>query len=170
MAIIRSFGLRLLILTLLAPATQAAAAPRPGPDSIRYEEMGCFFYCAVFVVTVDREGRGFFEGKRYTEVQGSRRFRITPAQFRAFEATLAPLRPESGYVSIDDVNHCNGAGVPPTDGASTRVRWFDGRTSQSLHYYSGCAPQEVGLALSRALALLPIKGFLGEPCARNRCR
>ena len=170
MAIIRSFRLSLLMLPLLSLTTPGAAAPRPGPDAIRYEDLGCFFYCAVFVVTVDREGRGFFEGKRYTEVQGSRRFRITPAQFRDFETKLAPLRPASGYVSVDDVNHCNGAGVPSTDGGSTRVRWLEGRTSQSLHYYSGCPPREVAVALSQALALLPIKAFLGEPCGRNRCR
>ena len=41
-------------------------------------------------VTVTADGSGLFEGRRHSAFQGQRRFRITPAQFRAFAARLAP--------------------------------------------------------------------------------
>jgi hypothetical protein len=168
MAIIRSGTLRMLVLPLLF-LTLAAAAPQPEPDSIRYEEMGCFFYCPVFVVSVDRDGRGLFEGRRHTAVHGPKRFRMSPAQFRAFASKLEPLRPAGGSVRYDYDTRCGGAGVPVTDGASTSVAWRSGQNRQFLHYYSGCPQPAVGQHLREAMALLPIKAFIGEACLQGRC-
>jgi hypothetical protein len=168
MAIIRSGGPRLL-LPLLSLALVGASPPRPAPETIRYETTQCFGFCPLFVVTVHRDGQGVFEGRQHTAVQGTRRFRITRAQFRAFAATLEPVRPASGHVSYDYDTRCQGAGVPPTDGASTNVGWREGRTGQSLHYYSGCSQQSMELSLRQARALLPITAFIGRACLLGRC-
>jgi Domain of unknown function (DUF6438) len=169
MAIIRSGGLRILVLLLSFAALGAAEPPRD-PDIIRYEETACFGFCPVFVVTVGRDGQGLFEGRQHTAVQGTRRFRMTRAQFTALAAKLAPLRPASGHISYDYDTRCQGAGVPPTDGASTNIGWREGRKGQSLHFYSGCPQRSVSLRLFQARAMLPIKAFIGQPCLRGRCR
>jgi hypothetical protein len=168
MAIIRSGAFRCLVL-LSSLSALSTAAPHPEPDSIRYEAMGCFFYCPVFVVSVDRDGRGLFEGRRHTLVQGPRRFRMSPAQFQAFASKLEPLRPAGGSVRYDYDTRCGGAGVPVTDGASTSVAWRSGQSRQFLHFYNACPQKEVDRGLREAMALLPIKPFIGEACLRGRC-
>lgn len=161
MEIIRSAAFRILTLLSSLPAL-SAAAPHPEPDSIRYEAMGCFFDCPVFVVSVDRDGRGLFEGRRHTVVQGPRRFRLSPEQFRAFASKLEPLRPAGGSVRYDHDTRCEGDGARVVDGASTNVAWRSGQSRQFLHFYHGCPQREVGRGLGEAAALLPIKAFVGE--------
>jgi hypothetical protein len=169
MAIIRS-GARCVLAFLLSLAAPGAAAPRREPDSIRYEATACFGYCPVFVVDVDRDGRGVFDGRRHTAVRGIRRFRMTRAQFTAFASKLAPVRPAGGDIRYDYDTKCKGAGVPVTDGPSTNVTWREGRTSQSLHFYSGCPQRPVYQRLSQAAKLLPIEAFIGKSGLRSGCR
>ena len=70
--------------------------PAASAQSISYETGPCFGACPVFRVTVNSDGSGTFEGRRFTAVTGERGFRVTPAQYRAFADQLAPLRPASG--------------------------------------------------------------------------
>jgi hypothetical protein len=168
MAIIRSAAFCILVL-LSSLTGLSAAAPGPEPDSIRFEAEGCFFYCPVFVVSVDRNGRGLFEGRRHTLVQGPRRFRMSPAQFQAFASKLEPLRPAGGSVRYDHGTRCGGAAVPVTDGASTNVAWRSGQSRQFLHFYSACPQRDVDRGLREAMDLLPIKAFIGEACLLGRC-
>lgn len=168
MAIIRSAGLRIFVLLPLL-AVLGAAVPPSEPDSIRYETEPCFGFCPVFAVTVNRDGQGMFEGRQHTAVKGSRRFRMTRAQFRAFASKLAPLRPARGSIRYDHGTRCQGGGVPPTDGASTDVSWREGAASQSLHFYEGCPQRPIGLRLRQARALLPINHLIGPHCALGRC-
>ena len=70
------------------------AAPRPGPRASPTRPVACFGFCPIYRVTVSADGSGVFEGVRFTAV--SRRARASgssAAQYRAFAAQLAPLRP-----------------------------------------------------------------------------
>lgn len=88
-------GLALAAMALSACATTPVASAE-ATESIVYETGPCLGACAVFKVTVNRNGVGVFEGRRFTAATGEHRFTINPDQFRAFAAQLEPLRPASG--------------------------------------------------------------------------
>ena len=146
------------LLALAAMAVLAAPAV-----TITYETTPCFGYCPVYRVTVNSDGSGVFEGMAHSRVQGVRRFRITHGQFRAFVARLAPARPARGNISYGYDDRCQGAGAPPTDGASINVVWNEGGRRQRLHYYTGCSAPQVQRALFEAPGLLPIGQWINPP-------
>lgn len=131
------------------------------PESISYETGPCFGACPIYKVTVNRDGSGLFEGRRFTAVTGERAFRLTPAQFDAFARQLAPLRPASGEVRYSG-EMC---GMMATDMPSADVRWRerDG-AEQHLYFYYGCdMERNRGIAerLRTAPDLLPIRDLIG---------
>src|SRR5690349_3828500 len=65
-------------------------------ETISYQTTACFGTCPVYTLTVRSDGTATFEGARYTAVRGRRDFRVTPRQYRAFAAWLAPVRPARG--------------------------------------------------------------------------
>ena len=65
-------------------------------ETIRYETGPCFGTCQVYAVTIGSDGKGTFEGKRFTAVTGIKTFQATPAAYRVFTAKLAPYRPTGG--------------------------------------------------------------------------
>ncbi len=146
---------------LFALPACAAAAPRGrSVQTISYETGPCFGACPVFLVTVDSDGSGAFEGRRFTAVTGRRTFRITPAQFRAFAARLEPLRPASGSVRYSGSPLCRSMA---TDLPSVDVKWRSRRGEQHLYFYYGCDMQErqaMAERLRRATELLPISPFV----------
>ena len=148
-------GLALASLALAA-CTTVAAAPAGGIESISYETGQCFGACPVYRVTVDRDGRGVFEGRRFTAFTGERRFTVSPAQFRAFARHLAPLRPARG-----DVNYSGEACTQTaTDLPSAQVDWrAAGGGEQHLYFYYGCDMERnraIAERLRSAPDLLPI--------------
>ena len=156
-------------LGLLASGCMTAAggsgAGRPIPiesDSISYETGPCFGACPVFKVTVSADGSGTFEGRRFTTVTGERSFRITPAQYRAFAAELAPLRPAQGSVRMSG-DACR---QMATDLPSAEVTWFSQiGNSQSYYFYYGCDMERnraIAERIRRAPALLPIQAMIGR--------
>ncbi|MEA3002773.1 MAG: hypothetical protein QOH81_1561 [Sphingomonadales bacterium] len=131
------------------------------PESIRYETGPCFGACPVYTVTVRADGSGLFEGRRFTAVSGSRAFRITPGQYRAFAAWLAPLRPRRGILRYDGAPLC---GRMATDLPSADVKWRlrDG-SERELYYYYGCdmdGKRAMAERLRKAPGLLPIAAFI----------
>ncbi len=132
-------------------------------DSISYETGPCFGACPVFRVSVSPDGSGTFEGRQHTAVTGERTFRITPAQYRAFAAHLAPLRPREGSVRLSG-EACR---QMATDLPSAEVTWFSQiGNSQSYYFYYGCdmeANRAIAERLRAAPALLPIQSFIGRP-------
>jgi hypothetical protein len=151
---------------LLPVAVLAAALPAPAAaqlTSISYETTACFGYCPIYRVTVNADGGGLFEGRRFSAFQGQRRFRISPAQFRAFAARLAPVRPARGDIVYDRETRCQGAGPPPTDHPSIIVTWIETRRRQTLHFYTGCRNPEILRALGEARGLLPIERLINPP-------
>ena len=141
-----------------------ASLPRGGslPDSISYETGPCFGACPVYALTVRADGRGTFEGRRFTAASGERSFRITPDQYRAFAERLAPLRPESGSVRYSGPPLCRRMA---TDLPSVDVKWRSRRGGeQQLYFYYGCdmeGKKAIAERLGSAPELLPIAAFIG---------
>ncbi|MBO9715027.1 MAG: hypothetical protein J7495_19110 [Sphingomonas sp.] len=140
---------------------------RPIPiegDSISYETGPCFGRCPVYAVTVRPDGSGVFTGKRFTAVTGEREFRLTPDQYRAFAAKLAPWRPASGEKRYSPGEP--GCEHAATDLPSVDITWTRAiGDSQHLYYYYGCrigdGERPIADALGQAPDLLPIEALIG---------
>lgn len=154
-------GLALIALSLTGCVTAAGAAPEGSTETISYETGPCFGACPIYKVTVNRDGSGLFEGRRFTAVTGERAFRLTPAQFDAFARQLAPLRPTSGEVRYSG-EMC---GMMATDMPSADVRWRErGGAEQHLYFYYGCDMERnraIADRLRSAPELLPIRDLVG---------
>ena len=141
----------------------ACAHPNRAAETISYETSPCFGACPVFKVTVKSDGTGVFEGRRFTAVEGIRRFRVTPGQYRAFAARLAPVRPASGTVSYSGENCENIA----TDLPSVDVTWTSARREvRHLSFYHGCDMEKnrpIAERLQSAATLLPIAEWIKPP-------
>ena len=147
-----------------------ARTERPGGplpiegDSITYRTGACFGACPIYAVTVRPDGSGVFTGERFTAASGEHRFQLTPAQYRAFAARLAPYRPETGerrYAPGEP-----GCEHAATDMPSVDVTWTRAiGDSQHLYYYFGCRMDENDAmrdAIGRAADELPIQALIGE--------
>ena len=113
-------------------------------------------------MTVNSDGSGTFEGRRFTAVTGERAFQATPEEVRAFAAQLAPLRPAQGSVRFSGET-CE---MMATDMPSTEVTWHSEVGEQQLYFYHGCdmeKNQPIATRLNAARDLLPIGDFLGNP-------
>jgi len=160
--------MKYLVLASLALASggcMTVADDRPMPiesEAISYETGPCFGACPVYKVTVSPDGTGTFEGRRFTTVTGERRFTLTPAEYRAFAAEVAPLRPREGSVRLSGENCRQMA----TDLPSAEVTWFSPiGNSQSYYFYYGCdmeANRAIAERLRRAPTLLPIREMIGR--------
>ncbi len=143
-----------------APATAAPARPA-APESITYRTGPCMGGCPIYTVTVRSDGSATFEGVNFTTVRGRRDFRVTPRQYRAFAAWLAPIRPARGSIDYSEPSLCR---EMATDLPSATVTWTGRRREQRLHYYYGCDMQRrraLARRLSSAPDRLPIGDFIG---------
>ena len=147
----------------LAGCATTGGAPRAiEAESISYETSPCFGTCPVYVVTIQPDGRGTFEGKRFTAVTGTRDFTASPDAYRAFAAALAPYRPTGERLVHMGAQECPNA---PTDMPSVDVRWSErSGASDHLGFYTGCRAgnEAMAEALRRAPDTLPIAGFVGK--------
>jgi len=137
-----------------------AAAPAGSPvQAISFETGPCFGACPVYRVTVNSDGSGLFEGRRFTAVTGRRAFRATRQQYQAFVRHLAPLRPAQGTV-----RHAGEACASmATDMPSAEVIWRSRRGEQALYFYYGCDMERnraIAERLTGAPALLPIGDYI----------
>lgn len=153
----------LFILAAASASTPAAAAParHAAPESITYRTGPCMGGCPIYNVTVRSDGSATFEGVNFTTVRGRRDFRVTPRQYRAFAAWLAPIRPARGSIDYNTSALCR---EMATDMPSAAVTWSSRRGEQRLNYYYGCDMQryrELSRRLSRAPDLLPIGDYIG---------
>lgn len=154
-----------LAFALAACAAVPATGAGQGLESISYETGPCFGACPVYRFTVRADGSGTFEGRRFTAVEGVRGFRATPAQFRAFAAHLAPIRPGRGSVRYAG-EACR---LTATDLPSAEVTWQGRSATQSLYFYFGCdmeTNRAIAQRLRAAPALLPIADLIGRPDRR----
>ncbi|MGY4397745.1 hypothetical protein ACVWZA_002942 [Sphingomonas sp. UYAg733] len=146
----------LLVVGCAVPQQQPAK-----PQTIVYETAPCFGVCPVYRVTVGSEGSGIFTGIRHSAIVGDRKFPVTPEQFKAFAASLAPYRPQGTRDIIPGQPECNDT---VTDMPSVTVRWNDAR-SDRLSYYYGCRPAQgpaMAEALQAAPSNLPIADLIGK--------
>lgn len=132
-------------------------------DSITYATGACFGRCPVYSVTVRPDGSGVFTGERFTAVSGERAFKLTPEQYRAFAAKLAPWRPKTGEKRYSPGEP--GCEHAATDLPSVDVTWTRAiGDSQHLYYYYGCRMGDdapIANALGNAPDLLPIEAMIG---------
>ena len=155
---------KILLLPAAFLATPAAAAPvRHGAvESITYRTGPCMGGCPIYNVSVRSDGSATFEGINFTAVRGRRDFRVTPQQYRAFAAWLAPIRPARGSIDYNSNQLCR---TMATDMPSASVTWDDRRGAQRLNYYYGCDMEryrELSRRLSRAPDRLPIGDYIGR--------
>lgn len=132
-------------------------------ETISYETSRCFGTCPVYRVTIQPDGTGVFEGRRFTKVVGTRDFKATPAQYRAFAAKLQPYRPQGERLVQPGQPGCDNA---PTDMPSVDVRWNElSGAAQHLSFYYGCRmrDQRMNEALRAAPNELPIRQFIETP-------
>jgi hypothetical protein len=157
-----------------AAAMLAGCATMPGGDatpgapraieaeSIAFETSPCFGACPVYTVIVQPDGRGTFEGKRFTKVTGVREFDAGADGYRRFAAALAPYRPEVERLWQPGKPGCE---MAPTDMPGVDVRWSEASGgSQHLTFYYGCAREQPAMAaaLRAAPDLLPIGDLIGK--------
>jgi hypothetical protein len=130
-------------------------------ETIRYETAPCYGTCPVYAVTIAPDGKGTFEGKRFTAVTGIKEFRATPAAYDAFAAKLAPYRPKDAEAVLQPGQPgCENA---PTDMPSVDIVWSEASGGrQHLNVYYGCGSQEMRAGLRAAPAALPIAAFIGD--------
>lgn len=152
------------LLAAMAAVTGCAGAPRPATpvETISFETGPCFGTCPVYRVTVNSDGGGTFEGRRFTAATGARPFRATPAQYRAFAARLRPLRPAAGEVRYSG-EACR---TMVSDLPSAEVTWRSPSGEQRLYFYYGCDMERnraIAERLTGAPALLPIGDFIQAP-------
>ena len=149
---------------LLAAGCATGADAGPAGETISYETGPCFGACPVYKVTVSPAGSGTFEGRRFTAVTGTRTFRLTQAQYRAFAAQLGPARPARGTVRYSGET-CR---MMATDLPSAEVVWTGSAGERRLYFYFGC-DMERNRALAERLRaaprLLPIADLIGRPGA-----
>ena len=158
---------RLAIAAAIAALPACATLPDPAAGrairSLSYETGPCFGACPIYRVTVNRDGSAIFEGRRFTALTGTRSFRVTPQQFRAFAQQLAPLRPLEGSVRYAGATCTNMA----TDLPSVEVTWETaGEARQQLYFYYGCDMERnraIAERLTAAPGLLPIGDFIRAP-------
>ena len=149
-----------LLLAALSILPAAAPAPASPVQTIIYETGPCFGACPVYRLTINSNGIGTFEGRRFTRLTGAHPIRFTAAQYQAFARELAPLRPASGSVRYSG-ERCRSMA---TDLPSAEVTWRSRRGSQNLYFYYGCDMQRnraLADRLRRARTLLPIGDFIG---------
>lgn len=144
------------------PACATVPAEAGGLGSISYETGPCFGACPVYQVTVNADGTGTFDGRRFTTVTGRRTFTVTSAQWRAFSTHLAPHRPDGEEVIGPGHARCR---MQATDHPSATVTWNDGPGGDRLAFYFGCHDAEnetLARALEAAPTLLPIREYIGR--------
>jgi hypothetical protein len=156
-------ALAIAALSLAVSSAVVAAAPaRPATalETISYETGPCFGVCPVYRVTVSPDGRGVFEGKRFTAVTGKRAFRVEAKVFAEFSRRMRGVRP-MGEVLLTGGALCQSMA---TDMATIDVRWTGGRRPAHLAYNLGCDRERYGWkanVLQKAITVLPVAKFIG---------
>lgn len=158
--------MRALLLCLALAGCATAPDDRPIPtdiEGIEYETGPCFGACPVYRIALNADGSGLFEGRRSTGVTGERSFRVTPEEYRAFAARLAPYQPEEAERRYSGPPLC---AQMATDLPSVTVTWHrpDGG-SRLLYFYYGCDMeryQAMAEGLRSAPDLLPVGDLIGR--------
>jgi hypothetical protein len=154
----------LLALSIVLSPAIANAAPgrsRAALETITYETGPCFGVCPVYRVTVSPDGRGVFEGKKFTAVTGKRAFRVDPKTFAEFSRRIRGVRPV-GEVLLTGGDLCK---MMATEMATIDVRWTGGLRQEHLAYNLGCDRERYGWkanVLQKAITVLPVAKFIGR--------
>jgi hypothetical protein len=156
----RAMRLAWLVVATLPGAGGADARGRVGV--ITYETQACHGFCPVYRLTVRSDGRGVFEGVQHTAVTGTRSFRVTPAQWRAFRRRLQADHPV-GTVDLTGPDGCGSRFA--TDLPGVVVRWSGAERPAMLRVNYGCDAQSharLFRALRSAPDVLPVAALIGR--------
>ena len=172
--------MRLLALSIVALLSAGAAGPMPRVVTLAAMKMTtageatapltsvssstapCFGTCPVYSVTALRYGYGGWECQKFVAAMGGRAFTVTPAQFAAFAAALAPHHRNGGHrlVTLAD------CGSFITDSAGVGVVWTDDTGLRDvLSADFGCGPdanRTLFAGLKDAIRTLPVAALIGR--------
>jgi hypothetical protein len=138
----------------------------PPAETITYHVTSCLGLCPAYTVTVSSDGKARYNGENYVAIKGERSFRVTPSEFNAFRARLAPYRPKQDQEILVQ----RGSALCPEfafDAPSIEIAWSsNGRPGERLVYNGGCinakVPPEMWRTLAHAVATLQIAKFVGS--------
>ena len=150
---------------LLTGCATTSGANSEAPKQVTFETTPCFGSCPVFSLTLDADGHGVYEGKRFVKTKGRHEFSASRAQVRAFFDRIRPFRP-AGAVRYDMAG-C--PGPAHTDAPSVKVRWISATRADSLDWNLGCqveALKAIEPDLENAWQELPLDDLVGR--ADNR--
>jgi len=82
-----------IVFTLILALPAAGAEIPPPVETIIYRTSGCYGVCPAYSFIVSSNGQRAYNGSEYVAVKGEQTFQVTPDQFGAFRARLAPYRP-----------------------------------------------------------------------------
>ena len=88
-----------LLLAFMTPLALVADEPRPAISGITLERTGCYGPCPSYKVTVHSDGTVEYEGIKYVKEKGTRKGKITEAEFR----TLADKTEAIGFFKLKDL-------------------------------------------------------------------
>lgn len=158
----------LVLLVVVFGTGCAETAPDKGaayvPDQVRaltFRSGACYGTCPVFEYRIDRDGVAVFDGEKFTAVEGERDAPGDRETFQRILATLAPVRPQEGDLTIDR-EVCRRIA---TDMITYTVVWDTDTGDQRLSYNTGCADarfQDVKTALAEVRAMLPVGELVGK--------
>lgn len=155
----------ILAAAALAGCATTSDADQPAPDSVSFEVTPCFGSCPVFSITIDRDGRGVYEGGRFVKVKGRHSFTASSTELAAFFDRIEPFRPNG--TNTYDYGHCP---VPvSTDSPNVNVSWKSPAGTDELNWYLGCRVEELSRIepdLYGAWKELPLDELVGT--AENR--
>jgi hypothetical protein len=145
--------------TLFAVLALGACAPvedRPGPiaaaeDQILVSVGPCFGFCPVYDVAIAPDGSVTFDGKRHTEVLGTRTRSAGKSAYEALARDLASYRPASG---ASEKVPCESM---ITDTSTYSITWIDAAGRKSIATHSRGCSGGPGQALDKLLETVPVR-------------
>lgn len=145
--------------TLFAVLALGACAPvedRPGPiaaaeDQILVSVGPCFGFCPVYDVAIAPNGSVTFDGKRHTEVLGTRTRSAGKSAYDALARELAPYRPAAGATEKVPCESMI------SDTSTYSITWTDAAGNKSVATHSRGCSGGPGQALDTLLATVPVR-------------
>jgi hypothetical protein len=144
------------MLALIAALALAAPSKAPPPNAVlQFERTPCFGGCPVYRVTVFKDGRVLFEGKRFVKTTGKATSHLSPEQLEV----LAQMAKDAHF--FEEPNH-ERQDLTDQPSAILYIHWKD-RVHQVIHYGGDrTAPASLKDLEDKVDALLNTEQWVGK--------